>query len=174
MYSSLACAIDEITPIHMSELPYERLTEDMANAGRADFWCHHCNCHYVIELKRQPIGLSAKKSTNVRNRWDALQRQLDEVKDDFHKSVPDKANAVRLGILVIPARSFKQDEIDWSIEESERLSKVIQEECGKSLTFMSIIKVPPRWWRYKRLTRWEYNPVIVVAGTYRGREHRLN
>jgi hypothetical protein len=58
LYSIFAAAIDEITPVHLSEWPFNKTDTGSDAARRVDYWCRHKHSdngkalNYFIELKK--------------------------------------------------------------------------------------------------------------------------
>jgi hypothetical protein len=170
MYSALACAIDRVTRVHLSEIPFQRSSGGTVTQGRADIWCRYRKCQYLIELKRTVIAVNprAEQSENIEKAWSKLGRQLDDLEKAFHDSLPDDEHAVRLGLLVIQARTWVLKNVGWSHDRSNEIRDHIKSVLGDSCSFIAVIEIPESWRVYRRPKgRTWFNPTIVIAGTYR-------
>jgi hypothetical protein len=184
MYSALACAVGLATPLHMSELPFDRkarLTRSKSQAaradplaGRIDLWCRYKGCDFAIELKRASMAIKGKNSqSTVKGHWTKLNNQLDNIREDLNYSVPKESPAVRLGIYILYVWCKYPNQLDWSDDLADGLCDRAREMLGNRLKFLSVVEVPGKWMvrdfkAYGDKTK-EFNPIILIAGTYRYR-----
>ena len=101
LYSIFASAIDEITPVHLSEWSFE-------NKRVVDFWCMHAYgekgkvLNYFIELKKNYYCLSEGTQEEFATDSASVVSKIDKQVDDLKKISPDWGGDgnVFLGIIV--------------------------------------------------------------------------
>lgn len=124
LYSIFAAAIDEITPIHLSEWSLNKTDTGADASRRVDFWCLHKNgvngkaLNYFIELKKNYYCVSEgtnEKFTSV------SQKAIDEISDQIRDIKGLKLNwegdgNVYLGMII--THGYRSGNKDSGYQES--------------------------------------------------------
>ena len=90
LYSIFAAAIDEITPVHLSEWPFNKTDTGADASRRVDYWCRHKHSdngkvlNYFIELKKNYYciseGTDEKFTSTSLEAVKGINKQLLEIK----------------------------------------------------------------------------------------------
>ncbi len=130
--STFAVALDRITPVHMSEVSFEKTDKSKNKKNRfVDFWCQTENkVNYFIELKHGHYcvseGTDTKPHCKTESKKTELIKQIVDIKNN-KKLWSDRE--VYLGVMIYPGYYNKKKE---AVESSEKeLCDYINEELDK-------------------------------------------
>ena len=134
LYSIFAAAIDEITPVHLSEWSLNKTDTGADASRRVDFWCLHKNgvngkvLNYFIELKKNYYCVSEGTDEKFAS---ASQEAVDEVTDQIRNIKNLKLNwegggNVYLGVIV--THGYRSGN-----KESEYMASTVRDQIYSSL-----------------------------------------
>lgn len=109
LYSLVAVALDKITPIHLTEWPFNTSDNDIEKLRRVDFWCLNKDgktgkpINYFIELKKGWYCLNKNSKEGFDERINGRIKSLVEQTKSLKSIAPNWENVddVFLGILII-------------------------------------------------------------------------
>ncbi|MBM4270871.1 MAG: hypothetical protein FJ139_01735 [Deltaproteobacteria bacterium] len=170
MYSTIAVAVDKITPLHLSEYPLKKAKDKRLkiNTGmRVDLWCNYREVDYFIEVKRSVLNLSEKAKLRKETK-EAIKSLISKIKNLKPKSkkLEWTEKAVRLGLfIVLPWITNKEPQ-----KGKDEVIELLQRGFGPNLNFLSIWNLSQRMrvmdYSTKEKEHKEYNPFIIIALTF--------
>lgn len=143
LYSIFAAAIDEITPIHLSEWSFNKAGTGI-NSRRVDFWCLSKNgakgkaINYFIELKKNGYCLSKGTEKEFTS---AAEKNVREITDQILKLKKIRPNwvgddGVYLGIIVIHAYCSAKKEPEYDEKQiRENIYQLLDKRSKAQLLF---------------------------------------
>jgi hypothetical protein len=125
IYSIFATAIDKITPIHISEYPFNKSDTNTDDSRRVDFWCLNKNgktgkvINYFIEIKKSYYCLSENTVPDFTSSTKAsLAGLIEQIKDINHiQPTWDGDGEVYLGMLIIHGYHNSKKEVGFDEQQ---------------------------------------------------------
>ncbi len=155
LYSIFASAIDEITPVHLSEWPFNKSNSGDDNSRRVDFWClnkvgkNGKAINYFVEIKKIGYclnGIDKEFTSSAEGDIKQLVQQITKLKKIRPNWYGD--GDVFLGIIVIHGyhNKNKQPVFDES-HVKENIYKILDKRLGAQLLVAT--------WKPDIEVRWE-------------------
>lgn len=174
LYSTFAVAINEITPVHLSEWAFNKSDEATEKSRRVDFWCLNKNSetgrclNYFIEIKKTwycvSEGTDESFTSGAKSTIDELVNQLSEIK----KLKPDWEGDgnVFLGVVVIPGyySSKKESGFDESIIREEIQHNLLDKRI-KSQMIISTWILPGEMETQWETKKYKFISIVGIAIT---------
>lgn len=175
IYSLMAAAMHEITPVHQSESPVIRRRdrrnpryrglEREAN-GRVDLWAHERGIDYYFEFKRSYVGLdyfrNGQTPVRISRSWDNLVGQVGQVR----RGLEGEENTCCVGLHVITP--YKRSSSKNALRNQRQITKdevvnffeSFRQEPDTVLWYRSDenSRIIPIEWEHDNETKWVLHP----------------
>ena len=140
VYSTVASAINKITPVHLSEWSFRPSQYNTKQTRRVDFWCLHKDgetgkpVNFFIELKRAWYSLNEQSKEElqsiVKEKIESLLKQTREIK---RISPQWEADNAYLGIIIIHGYYQENNEFYTYQDVRENLFTAIDKRTNAQL-----------------------------------------